>query len=60
MGVLNMRKYTHRYKCNKEKIIGATLLLIGIIIFINSIAIRFLLLLISLALLVMGIIIYMK
>lgn len=55
-----MRKYSHGDKYKKEKIIGATLLIIGLLIFINSIAVRFLLLLISIALLLMGILLFMK
>ncbi len=55
-----MKRYSHSCKYRKEKIIGATLLFIGLLIFINSIAVRFLLLLISIALLIMGILLFTK
>lgn len=61
-----MKKYSygskHGYgsKYTKEKIVGISLAAIGLIIFINSIAIRFLLLIIGIILTLMGILLFIK
>lgn len=55
-----MKRYSYGSKYTKEKIIGISLAAIGLIIFINSIAIRFLLLIIGIILALMGALIFMK
>lgn len=55
-----MRKYFYNNKYKVKKIVGITLGVIGLLILINVMSVKFLLFLISLALIMMGILLYMK
>lgn len=55
-----MKGFRHCQKVKIEKIIGISLGAIGFLIFINVMPVRFLLLLIGIALLLMGTMLFMK
>lgn len=55
-----MKKYFYNNKYKVKKIVGITLGAIGFLILINVMSVKFLLLLVALALIMMGILLYMK
>lgn len=55
-----MRRYLYGYKNKTKRIVGISLGIVGLLIVINVMSIRFLLLLIGISLLLMGILLYMK
>lgn len=55
-----MRRYLYGYRNKTKKIVGISLAIVGLLIIINIMSMRFLLLLIGLSLLLMGALLYMK
>lgn len=55
-----MNRYLYRYRGKSKKIVGITLGIIGFLIIINVMPVKFLLLLIGIALLLMGILLVIK